>query len=197
MTAQLKAHIDEIGNCSLSDTIQAIADLLPGLTGYVSPTCQYVITHQDYSGDAPLNDLGGIFLKCAKRCTNENASFQTRLLHHSLEKPIEELFINLYNFAKAGIEIGLIKREPLDEEQAAVCACCRGDPDAVILLGFHQGKAFYYMEKEFRDNWGDAAESAWSTSWNEETDEPVHRLMASKAQVEEALARTDVVVARL
>ncbi|KAJ5641643.1 hypothetical protein N7490_005643 [Penicillium lividum] len=171
MTAQLKAHIDEFGNLSLNDTIQAIANFLPGLTGYVSPTCQYVITHQDYSGEAHLNDMGGIFLKCAKRCTDENASFQTRLLHHSLEKPIEELFNNLYTLAKARIENGLKEREPLDEKQAAVCACCRGDPDAVILLGFHKGKAFYYMENEFVIC-GEMLQSLLGLLlWNEETGE--------------------------
>lgn len=189
MAPQLKTHIDELNNLALPDAIQAIAELLPGLTGSVSPTCVYLIQHPDYEGEARLNDLGRIFLDCAYRCTTEHASFQTRLAHHSLDEPIEELYGQVFKIAMAGEKDGSMVREPEDDTG---CACCRGDPDATILSGFHDGKALYYEEQEYRDIWGDKSECGSSTGYKEDGTRDI-KLMASKEQVEKALARTEVV----
>lgn len=75
MAPQLKAYIDDLNNIALPDAIQAIAELFPDLTGSVSLTCVYLIQHPDYEGETRLNDLGRIFLACARRCTKEHASF--------------------------------------------------------------------------------------------------------------------------
>lgn len=188
MAPQLHAYIDELNNLALPDAIQAIADLFPGLTGSVSPTCVYLIQHPDYEGEARLNDLGNFFLACACRCTTENASFQTRLNHHSLDEPFEELYGQLYKILMAGYKDGSMVPEPKDDTG---CACCRGDPDATILNGFHNGNAFYYEEQEYRDIWGDESEYGSSYGRKEDGTRDV-QLMASKQQVEEALARTEV-----
>ncbi|KAJ5992397.1 hypothetical protein N7451_008121 [Penicillium sp. IBT 35674x] len=189
MVPQLKSYIDELNNLALPDAIQAIANLFPGLTGGVSPNSVYLIQHPDYEGEAHLNDLGETFLVCARRCTTEHASFQTRLAHHSLDEPFEELYGQVYDIAMAGHKDGTIVPEPNDDTE---CACCRGDPDATILSGFHDGKALYYEEQDYRDIWGDESECGLLDGRKEDGTRNVY-LMASKEQVEEALARTEVV----
>ncbi|KAJ6005118.1 hypothetical protein N7540_012917 [Penicillium herquei] len=186
MTFPLETHISEIANRPLTDTIHAIVELFPGLRGSVSPKCKYLITHPGYSGEALLNDLGKLFLNCAERCKNENAPFQTRLLHNSLDEPFENFYGELYDEAKEGLLKGTIVQEPSTEEG---CACCRGDPDATILSGFHDGNAFYYTEEEYRGIWGDQSERGSSTYYDE--GRRITHLMASREQVEEALARAE------
>ncbi|KAJ6110571.1 hypothetical protein N7486_002806 [Penicillium sp. IBT 16267x] len=188
MAPQLQAYIDELNNLALHDAIQTIANLFPGLTGSVSPTCTYLIKHPDYEDEAHLNDLGQIFLACARRCTTEHASCQTRLVHHSLDEPFEELYGKLWKIAQAGYKDGSMVPEPTEDTG---CACCRGDPDATILAGFHHGNAFYYEEQEYRDIWGDEDECGSSQSWKEDGTLYVW-LMASEEQVELARARTEV-----
>ncbi|KAJ5708794.1 hypothetical protein N7493_010128 [Penicillium malachiteum] len=187
MSLSLENYIGELADRPLTDTIHAIAELFPGLQGSVSPKCKYLITHPDYSGQALLNDLGKLFLVCAARCKDEHAPFQTRLLYNSLDEPFEKLYGELYTEAKEGIANGTMVPEPSTEKG---CACCRGDPDATILAGFHEGNAFYYPEEEYRGIWGDQSERGSSTYYDDEG-KCISHLMASREQVEEALARAE------
>lgn len=187
MAPQHKTYIDELNNIALPDAIQAIADLFPGLTGSVSQTCEYLIQHPDYEGEAHLNDLGKIFLDCAGRCTTEHASFQARLTHHSLDEPFEKLYRQLYQMAMEGCKDGSMVPEPKEDTG---CACCRGDPDVTILSGFHDNQSFYYEEQEYRDIWGD--ESACGSSHGLKEDGTIDvQLLVRKEQVEAAMARTE------
>lgn len=180
MAVSLQTYIDEMEDKPLLETITAIATLFPGLTGSVSPTCKYLITHPGYEGEASLNDLGARFLRCAARCTNEHASFEARLLHHSLDEPFAELYRELYTIAMEGYKNGTMVPEPREDRG---CACCRGDPDATILAGFHHGEAFFYEEAEYRAIWGDEPEHGGTYS-------PGRRCLgASKEQIERAMER--------
>ncbi|KAJ5649524.1 uncharacterized protein N7484_003247, partial [Penicillium longicatenatum] len=55
---QLKAYIDELNNRPLPGTIQAIADLFPGLTRSLTPIRVYLVQHPEYDGEARLDYLG-------------------------------------------------------------------------------------------------------------------------------------------
>ena len=180
MAPSLQTYIDEMENKPLLETITAIANLFPNLKGSVSPTCKYPISHPDYEGEASLNDLGARFLRCASRCTDEHASFETRLLHNSLDEPFAELYGELYTIAMEGYKNGTMVPEPREDKG---CACCRGDPDATILAGFHHEEAFYYEEAEYRAIWGDEEARGGSYSPGRTC------LMASKEQIEKAMER--------
>ncbi|KAJ5280463.1 hypothetical protein N7478_005835 [Penicillium angulare] len=171
MAPQLQAHINEMQNLPLDEAIQSIIDLLPGLEGSVSPKYIYLIKHPDYEGEADLN-----------------ASRQpTRLLHNSLNGPLTDFYGDLYTIMKEGYRNGTMVPEPSEDRD---CACCRGDPDAVILAGFHDGKAFLYEEQDYRDIWGEQQDyGSCTTGWTDEdgVQQSKYEIYASKEQVEEAL----------
>ncbi|KAL4804235.1 hypothetical protein BDV18DRAFT_142777 [Aspergillus unguis] len=185
----LSAHLQDLhnGTLSLHATIEAVGNLLPNLTATISPTGIRLIsikrTNNDakLTGEADLNTLGRIYLDCARRCTREHASFQTRLLHVSLEGAVGELYGASENLLSDGLKNGTVKFPPPGENDDVGCPCCRGDPDAVILFGFYQGEAFYFWEDEYKAMWGDEDEQGSSTSRDERW------LMASKEQVERKL----------
>lgn len=187
MATQLQDHINSITHLTLSDTIQAIAELTPHLTITVSATGVYLAQHPNYDGICNLNDLGKLYLECAERCISEHAPFETRLQHVSLEEIMQKLYIEGYEQFKEGYEQGTI----LPEKSTGGCGCCEGRPDAVILNNFHEGNALYFEEDEYRRIWGEQEECGSRACRNEEggMDKWV---MASREQVEEAMAREPV-----
>ncbi|KAL4751371.1 hypothetical protein BDW72DRAFT_173917 [Aspergillus terricola var. indicus] len=103
----LQSHLNKLHSPTtpLSTVVQALHSLLLNpdlhLTPSISPTGKRLITFASnasedttisLTGTADLNTLGSIYLKSGTRCRDEHASFETRLLHTSLDKPIEELY---------------------------------------------------------------------------------------------------------
>lgn len=187
MTTQLQHHIDSITHLDLTNTIQAIAELTPHLTITVSATGVYLAQHPRYEGSGQLNDLGTLYLECAERCISEHAPFETRLQHVSLEEAMQKLYIEGYEQFKEGYEQGTI----VPEKSTGGCACCEGRPDAVILGGFHEGNALYFEEEEYRRIWGEQEGCGSRTGWDE-AGNMEKCVMASREQVEEAMARDPV-----
>lgn len=196
MASQLQAHIKEIPNLPLRDAIQAIINLTPGLTVSVSPTGEYIIHHNSYEGPAHLNDLASHYLECGRRCTNEHAPFRVRLLHQTLDDMFDNLYGPAYKALQAGVRDGSIILAEWDESRG--CACCAGEPDAVILAGFNTYEAFYFEEEEYRRLFWDREEHGSRTSfWKDGKECRESWLMASKEQIEEAAARELAVSSRL
>ncbi|GFF61960.1 hypothetical protein IFM51744_10844 [Aspergillus udagawae] len=196
MASQLQLHINEIPNLGLSDAIQAIIDLAPGLTASVSPTGQYVIHHHDYEGPAHLNDLASHYLECGRRCTNEHAPFRLRLLHQTLDDVFDNLYGPAYKALRAGISDGSVVLP--EREEGRGCACCAGEPDALILAGFSTCEAFYFEEEEYRRLFGDQPDHGSRTSfWKDGEERRESWIMASKEQLEEAIARDSTLSSRL
>ncbi|KAL4996917.1 hypothetical protein BDV10DRAFT_171029 [Aspergillus recurvatus] len=170
----LQSHLNSLHSPTtpLFSIVQALHSLLLSpnhhLTPSISPTGKRLIaltltTSDDINisltGTADLNTLGNIYLTSATRCTDEHASFKTRLLHDSLNEPIEGLYSASQDLLREGLNNGTVQIPPVSEDEMEECPCCRGDPDAVILYGFHHGRAFYYEEDEYRAIWGD--EEGW------------------------------------
>ncbi|KAL4984307.1 hypothetical protein BDW68DRAFT_190616 [Aspergillus falconensis] len=166
----LQSHLNSLHSFTtpLSSIVQALHSLLLNpnhhLKPSISPTGKRLITLTlttsdniitSLTGAADLNTLGNIHLKSGTRCTDEHASFKTRLLHASLDKPIEELYNESEDLLREGLNNGTVRIPSVSEDEMGECPCCRGDPDAVILCGFHHGRAFYYEEDEYRAIWGD------------------------------------------
>ncbi|KAL4946640.1 hypothetical protein BDV06DRAFT_53560 [Aspergillus oleicola] len=183
---------------NLHSTIQAIHDLIPHLTISTSPTGRRLITlthpstnSMNLSGTANLDTLGSIYLSTARRCTETHASFTTRLLHNSLEQAMEDLYVASEDQINAGLQDGTVKFPPPDPNKIQMCACCRGDPDATILAGFHAGQALYYEEEEykriFRDEESCGSLYGATRSW----------LMASKEQAERKTKEEEGVESKL
>lgn len=196
MASQLQAHINKIPNLPVSNAIQAIIDLTAGLTVSVSPTGDYIIHHDKYEGPAHLNDLADHYLECGRRCTKEHAPFRVRLLHQTLDDVFDNLYGPAYKALQAGFRDGSIVLPKRDEGRG--CACCAGEPDAVILAGFSSDEAFYFEEEEYRRLFGDREEHGSRTSfWKDGKEHRESWLMASKEQIEEAVARELEVSSRL
>ncbi|RHZ44075.1 uncharacterized protein CDV56_103228 [Aspergillus thermomutatus] len=181
----LQIHIEELSSLPLHDTIQNLAHLLPELTTCVTATGERLVTHPTYEGTGKLDDLGRLYLRAADRCTREHASFKTRLLHVSLDSVIGELYASSQEQLHKGLADGSVDLPPrLDEG----CACCSGEPFAVILCGFHEENALLFWEDEYKAFWGDE-ESRGGQYGQGET-----WTRASREQVERAMAREEASV---
>lgn len=191
----LQAHIDHLPSLPLQETIREILHLLPGLTTSVSPTAERLITHDNYTGIANLDTLGRIYLQTGKRCTTEHASFATRLSYLLLDPLFLELYKRNRDILKAAVNAGTAI-QPSYEGQG--CACCSGEPWAVIPMGFADGESLYFEEDEYRRIWGNREPSGWC-SWYEDGDSErkICMLMASREQVEEMVERERGAVAML
>ncbi|KAL4928844.1 uncharacterized protein BDV17DRAFT_291171 [Aspergillus undulatus] len=173
---------------NLQTTIQAIHDLIPHLKPSISPTGTRLVSFSntntnnyskvDLSGTAKLDTLGSTYLSSARRCTRERAPFKTRLQHISLDDSMEELYGKSQDLLQAGLKDGSVKFPPQDPNEVEMCACCRGDPDATILSGFHYNNALFYEEEEYKRIWGDE-ENCGSMYGSD-----LSWFMASKKQVE-------------
>ncbi|KAL4815424.1 hypothetical protein BDW67DRAFT_164004 [Aspergillus spinulosporus] len=165
----LQSHLNYLHSPTtpLSTVVRALHRLLLNpelrLTPSVSPTGKRLITltstastdtTPSLTGTADLNTLGTIHLTAGTRCRDEHASLKLRLLHASLDEPIEELYDASDKLLREGLANGTVRIPPISEDEMNECPCCRGDPDAVILLGFHHGKALYFEEDEYRAIWG-------------------------------------------
>ncbi|KAJ5171942.1 hypothetical protein N7492_004535 [Penicillium capsulatum] len=186
MESTLQNRIDEIRRLDLSGAIEAIAKLTSDLSTSVSHTGIYLAHHPAYEGPGNLNDLGTFYLHCAERCRTEHAAFEVRLHHVALEDTFSKIYDEADTQFKEGRENGTI----VPEQQYKGCGCCSGRPDAVIGCRFHEGNALYFDESEYRQLWGSQKSAGSIFEWSEETQSNQRiGVMASKAQVEEAMAR--------
>ncbi|CAG7938699.1 unnamed protein product [Penicillium salamii] len=149
----LQEEIDTLTTLPLAEAIQKIANLAPDLTSTFLPKYGYWVTHPNHTGDGNLNDLGRIWLNLGSRCHSEHAPLQTRLIHQSMDDIFFAIYGATYDILKKGLADGTIPTPVFDESLG--CACCRGEPDATILAGFHENRALYFDMGEYRALWGD------------------------------------------
>ncbi|KAL4763670.1 uncharacterized protein BDW70DRAFT_131311 [Aspergillus foveolatus] len=165
------------------------------LTPSISPTGKRLITltstasadtTPSLTGTADLNTLGRIHLTSATRCRDEHATLKTRLLHVSLDEPIEKLYDASQKLLSEGLNNGTVRFPPISEDEMGECPCCRGDPDAVILFGFHHGNALYFEEDEYKAIWGDEEGSGLMSgsegTWLMARKEMVERIMEAEEE---------------
>lgn len=176
----LQRRVIEISQMELDASILALVDLIPRLIACVSTDGQRLIQHPDYEGLGDLDTVGRLYLSFAHRCTSENASFDTRLLHVSVESAIYDLYCASEHALTCGIKGGTVARSPNNRPG---CACCRGDPDAVILCRSHEGEALFFEESEYSLLWGNERSSGLRIGQDGSF------LMASGKQLEEAKRR--------
>lgn len=199
----LQTHLNTLHNLPLQATIEAIHSLLPYLTPSISPTGTRLVSYtpsnskastdelNTLTGHGTLDTLGRIYLKCADRCTREHAPFKTRLLHKDLDSVMVEIYDASQDLLMEGVKEGTVKIPPPGEGEVQMCPCCRGDPDATILMRLHEGIALYFWEDEYRELFGDEKEFAGIYS-SEET-----FLMASREQVERKAREVEEGLSRL
>lgn len=178
----LQDHIESLTTLPLPDSIEKITHLIPNLTATFLPKYGYWVQHPNYTGAGDLNTLGRLWLSLGYRCYSEHAPLQVRLTHQSMDDPIYEIYGSTYDLLKRGLADGTIE-VPVEDESLG-CACCRGEPDATILAGFHQNEALYFEEEEYRALWGD------QENIGERIGQSIRAVAASREQVEEAVMRS-------
>lgn len=102
-------------------------------------------------------------------------------MHQSMDDLFYKIYTASYEILAKGVKEGTVVLS-VDNESLG-CACCRGEPDAVILNGFNECDAFYFEEGEYITLWGDEQSMGYMM------DERERHTQASRKQVEEALAR--------
>lgn len=204
----LQSHLNYLHSPTtpLSTVVQAVHWLLLNpdfhLTPSISPTGKRLITltstasadaTPSLAGTADLNTLGRIHLASATRCRDEHASLKTRLLHVSLDEPIEKLYDASQKLLREGLDNGTVRFPPLSKDEMDECPCCRGDPDAVILFGFHHGNGLYFEEDEYRAIWGDQEyHGLWSGSdgtWLMARKEMVERMVEAEEEKNKGVSK--------
>ncbi|CAG8125976.1 unnamed protein product [Penicillium salamii] len=185
----LQEEITTLTTLPLPEAIQKISNLAPELTSTFLPKYGYWVTHPAHEGPGDLNDLGRIWLNLGYRCHSEHAPLQTRLIHQSMDDVFFEIYGATYDILKKGLAEGTIPKPVFDDSLG--CACCRGEPDATILAGFHENKALYFDVEEYRALWGD------HPNRGERIGADSHAVAASREQVEEAIARETGIVSML
>ncbi|KAJ5591456.1 uncharacterized protein N7459_001825 [Penicillium hispanicum] len=188
MAPLLQQKIDEISTLNLSDAIHALTELTTAVTTSVSANGEFLMHHPLYEEPGRLDDLGRHFLDAARRCQDEHASFELRLLHHSLDEVFTNIYTDPHKTFCEGYANGTIVVDPSETQG---CACCSGKPWAVILYGLCVGDALWYEEAEYRRIWGDAESCGMRHILKRDSDEQEGDtwLMASKEQIEEAMSR--------
>ncbi|KAJ5823838.1 hypothetical protein N7447_006178 [Penicillium robsamsonii] len=186
MASKLQDHIDSLQVLPLAEAIQAIADLIPGLTSVVPREYGYFVQHPDYEGTGNLNDIGTLWLKLGSQCHDDHASLEVRLVHTSMDDPIYNIYGTSYEMLNKGLDDGTVAPPPPID----YCACCSGEASATILACFHERQALYFTDEEYKAIWGNQPNSGERCSgWTEENGWGKRSINASKEQIEEALAR--------
>ncbi|KGO66607.1 hypothetical protein PITC_079790 [Penicillium italicum] len=193
MASKLQDHIDALYTLPLAEAIQAITDLIPGLISVTPQEYGYFVQHPNYEGTGNLNNIGSLWLKLGSQCYDDHAPLAVRLVHTSMDDPIYEIYGTSYTMLKKGLADGSVA-PPAPSENDGYCACCSGEPDATILACFHERQALYFTQEEYKALWGDEPNSGetFSVSADEDGREE-RRIIASKEQLEEALARNPAV----
>ncbi|OQE39170.1 hypothetical protein PENCOP_c007G04393 [Penicillium coprophilum] len=190
MPSKLQNYIDSLQTLPLAEGIQAIANLIPGLTSVVPREHGYFVQHPDYEGIGNLNDIGTLWLKLGSQCHTDHAPLKVRLVHTSMDHPILEVYGTSYTMLNKGLDDGTIAPPPPLE----YCACCSGEASAIILACFHEREALFFTEDEYKSLWGDQPSSGErSSGWTNENGWEKRSINASKEQIEEALARNPAV----
>ncbi|CAG7965041.1 unnamed protein product [Penicillium olsonii] len=179
----LQDQINSLTTLPLAQAIQKIADLTPRLTATFLPKYGYWVHHPAYHGEGNLNDLGRIWLQLGRKCYSEHAPLQIRLVHQSMDDVFFQIYGATYDILKKGLADGTIPKPEVDENLG--CACCRGEPDATILAGFHENEALYFDREEYWALWGE------QPNIGERHGADMHAFAASRAQVVEAIARSE------
>ncbi|EAW08801.1 uncharacterized protein ACLA_097390 [Aspergillus clavatus NRRL 1] len=91
---------------------------------------------------------------------------------------MEKLYVSSQEQLRRGLDEGSVTLRPVNYDG---CACCSGEPSAVILCGFHEGNALYFWEDEYKGIWGEEQNRGYRYG-NDEV-----WLMASKEQVQRAM----------
>jgi hypothetical protein len=188
----LQKRIDEISCHNLTETIRAVVDLAPDLITSISSKGERIIAHPAYKGTANLDELAKLYLSCGWRCEGENAAFDVRLLHLTLDPIFESLYLRSDEALEHAIAGGIVTTFP---ESGEGCAHCRGEPAAVIPGGFAAGEALWFEEEQYRRLWGSEESTGTRIAWDGNGNQKQTSLMASKAQVEEAMSRNAEVAA--
>lgn len=189
MASKLQDYIDALHTLPLAEAIQAIVDLTPGLTSVVPREYGYFVQHPDYDEIGNLNNIGSLWLKLGSRCYDDHASLEVRLAHTSLDDPIYQVYGTSYEMLNKGLADGTVAPPAPNENR--YCACCSGEPSAIILASFHERQALYFTKDEYRALWRDEPNSGErfgnGNGWVKGC------INASKEQLEEALARQPAV----
>ncbi|CAI7584344.1 unnamed protein product [Penicillium crustosum] len=146
MASKLQDHIDALHTLPLAEAIQAIADLTPGLTSVLPQEYGYFVQHPDYDGICNLNNIGSLWLKLGSQCCDDHAPLEVRFVHTSLDDPIYEVYGTSYEMLNKVLINGTVA-PPAPNKNPGYCACCSGEPDAIILACFHERQALFFLPK--------------------------------------------------
>ncbi|KAF2870477.1 hypothetical protein BDV95DRAFT_573908 [Massariosphaeria phaeospora] len=189
----LPAFIASLSTIPITEAISHLSALAPDLQTHLSATGIRLVTHAAYPDPARLNYLARIYLYAGRRCAADRAPLATRLQHRNLAPHFERLYEQsakqVKNAPLAGTLTGV-------REITIGCACCVGAPWVVIPMGERMDGAMYFEEEVYRELWGQEKEKGSLYGFDDEKNKMARRMKASREQVERAMAREKLVVAR-
>ncbi|KAF2754520.1 hypothetical protein EJ05DRAFT_479496 [Pseudovirgaria hyperparasitica] len=177
----LRARVEEISQADVQDAVAGMADLVPGLSTYLSFTGARVVTHPVYTGNANLNQVAKVWMKLCRSCMTKDAPLACRLQQSDLFPHFEKLYKRSNQEAKDSSLAWLFRDV---REFKLGCAHCRGDPNYCIPMNERCEMALYVRRNLYNEYWpGQEARGGLGCYDGERFD------LATREQIEDAIAR--------
>lgn len=99
----LTTYLTHLPFLPLHDRITSLHHLSQSLTPQITPTGTRLITHPSFTGPAPLDHLGTIYITTGRDCVANNADLTTRILHADVGALLESIYEKSRELLDAGI----------------------------------------------------------------------------------------------
>lgn len=167
------------------EAITALADLLPGLTSFLSYGGERRVSHDAYTDSANLNDTAQLWMHLGHDCADHNTPFRTRLLQYSLF----EKFKALYQLTEKSLKVSTVLwfLNGVREFELG-CAHCSGRPQYCVLHDEERMRdgVLYVRQEIYSEMWPDTPSQGEMFRLSGKTYRTL--MLVSIAQLEEAAA---------
>ncbi|GKZ37305.1 hypothetical protein AbraIFM66950_008791 [Aspergillus brasiliensis] len=150
---QLTTYLTHLPFLPLRQRIISLNFLTQSLIPQITPTGTRLITHPCFTGPAPLDHLGTIYITTGRDCVNNNASLSTRILHADVGALLESIYAKSREMLDAAIQDGSVTLSEENKIRDGVGACCRGEPEAMFREGWAVEEALWFYRVDFEDKW--------------------------------------------
>ncbi|OJZ80984.1 hypothetical protein ASPFODRAFT_52667 [Aspergillus luchuensis CBS 106.47] len=149
----LTTYLTHLPFLPLHDRITSLHHLSQSLTPQITPTGTRLINHPSFTGPAPLDHLGTIYITTGRDCVANNADLSTRILHADVGALLESIYEKSRELLDAGIQDGSVVLSEENKLRDGAGACCRGEPEVMFREGWAVEEALWFYRVDFESRW--------------------------------------------
>ncbi|KAI2923822.1 hypothetical protein CBS147320_6879 [Aspergillus niger] len=152
-TPHLTTYLTHLPFLPLHQRITSLNLLSQSLTPQITPTGTRLISHPSFTGPAPLDHLGTIYITTGRDCVHNNADLPTRILHADVGALLESVYEKSREMLDAGIQDGSVVLSEENKLRDGAGACCRGEPEVMFREGWAVEEALWFYRVDFEHRW--------------------------------------------